>query len=224
MAAELTGRLTTSAHTTWTSLRWLESHLVFVFHTAAPSVKAWSAVGDQGEVCQAVPLSCRQWLLIETRALESGGLHRQLLADGVSCFTRMVRFELLQHSDIWIESGLLADLAKHGKMRRHSGRRPPSLAGLVRGTHGLVSAFVACCPWGCKAWLLLGALRGTNISTYSARRVLPSIADVLLSSTDRASLGTWAGSTAASLARPTPLRLAMPLRYSAVRSSSALIV
>ena len=64
-----------------------------------------------------------------------------------------------------------------------------------------------------------------NISTYSARRVLPSIADVLgLSSTDRASLGTWAGSTAASLARPTALRLAMPLRYSAVRSSSALIV
>ena len=79
--------------------------------------------------------------------------------------------------------------------------------------------WLACCPWGCRAWLLLGALRGTNISTYSARRVLPSTADVLLSSTDRASLGTWAGSTAASLARPTPLRLAMPLRYSAVRSS-----
>ena len=149
----------TSAHTTWTALRWLESHLGFVFHTATPSVKAWSAVGDQGEVCQAVPLSYQQWLLIETRALESDGLHRQLLASWLLMLYGMVRFEHLQHSKIWIESGVLTGLAQHGKTRRHGGRRPLRWQALSEGLTGSLSAFVACCLWSCRIWLLLGELQ-----------------------------------------------------------------
>ena len=216
VAAELTGWLTDiGAH--GGRPFWLESHLGFVFHTAANSVKGWSTVGDQREVCQAVPLSCPQWLLIEMRALESDDdLHWQLFGAWLLVLDGMVRSESLQHCDIWIESGVLSGFAKHGKTTRRTAL--PSLAGLVRGTHGLVSASVACCPWGwlqglatsrrtsrwmawrfearispCHPTRFLCVSRSIfmeppfwwtkditdNISTYSARRVLPSIADVL---------------------------------------------
>ena len=144
----------TSAHTAWTALRWLESHLGVVFHAAAPSVKALSAVGGLAEVRQAVPLSYRQWLLIETRALESDGLHRQLLASWLLMLYGMVRFEHLQHPDIWMESGVLtgqstgrrdgmADGAPFaGRLCQRDSRARWSLCGLLSvGLQGLATSW-----------------------------------------------------------------------------------
>ena len=65
-----------------------------------------------------------------------------------------------------------------------------------------------------------------HVTSYSARRVLPSVADMLcLSSSDRVSLGGWSASgSSLSSASSTAKRLRMPLRYSGVRAGAALVV
>ena len=159
MAAEITGRLAD-----------IGTHDVGgpSLVTAAASVKALSPVADQGEVCQAVPLSYQQRLLIKTRALESDGLHRQLLASWLLMLSGMVRSEHLQHSKIWIESGVLTCLAQHGKTRRHGGRRPLSLALSEGHTGSVVPLWLAVRGAAGPGYFLENfkedglALRGTN--------------------------------------------------------------
>ena len=72
------------------------------------------------------------------------------------------------------------------------------------------------------AW---SADRVLDISTYSARRVLPSAADILgLSPGDRAAVGGWADPLGAASASSTTLRLRMPSHYSAVRGAIGTII
>ena len=65
-----------------------------------------------------------------------------------------------------------------------------------------------------------------HVTSCSARRVLPSVADMLcLSSSDRVSLRGWSASgSSLSSASSTAKRLRMPLRYSGVRAGAALVV
>lgn len=72
------------------------------------------------------------------------------------------------------------------------------------------------------AW---SAERVLDISTYSARRVLPSAADILgLSPGDRAAVGGWADPLGSASASSTILRLRMPRHYSAVRGAMGTII
>ena len=72
------------------------------------------------------------------------------------------------------------------------------------------------------AW---SAERVLDISTYSARRVLPSAADTLgLSPGDRAAVGGWSDPLGSTSAAATILRLRMPRHYSAVRGAMGTII
>ena len=65
----------------------------------------------------------------------------------------------------------------------------------------------------------------TDCTSYMARRTLPTAADVLgLSSSDRAAVGGWAGKETAGTVVQAARRLRMPLRYSGIAATSALVV
>ena len=227
MAAELTGRLTNfSAHgVDVPSLVGVPSGLRL---PAAPSVKAWSAVGDQGEVCPTGSGSSSR--RVPWRAMVCTG---NCSLRGFSCFIFSTFGSSLEFSlaSAWrtapssvagLSEGLTGSLAPLWLAVRGAAGPGYFLENFqedgltLRGTKLTMSLnrflFVS------RSVFMDPPFCWTKVPTYSARRVLPSIADVLgLSSTDRASLGTWAGSTSPSLADGS-------LRYSAVRSSSTLII
>ena len=81
----------------------------------------------------------------------SGSLSRRVpwapaIASWLLMLCGMVRFEHLQHSDIWISLEFSLASQKTREDETVWRMAPSSVAGFVRGTHGFVSAFVVSCP------------------------------------------------------------------------------
>ena len=201
----------TAASNAFSSLRWLEDHLRFCFHTRSPTVTVWGRVARGHKEKQKEPMSPAQWARLEGYALGAAGPRRVLLAAWLVVLGGVVRFAHLQRNQLSLLPGVLASKASLGKVKVRGARSDlqplfedlvllqghQSVAGLPdltgKNLDCLVTApgSMSLSRFHFLSRLLFQEMGRTKeassaVTTYSARRVLPSVGDALcLSASDR---------------------------------------
>ena len=186
----------TAASGAFSSLRWLEDHLGLCFHTRSPTVTAW-------EACRARPRGKAKGALIscpcariESYALGAAGPRRVSLVAWLVVSGGVLRFAHLQRSQLSLMPGVLAGKASLAKVNVRGARRPLAwrvstleltgyllAAGPPAGPHGRELGLPRAGAGVDVASRLLFQEMGwteegsSALTTYSARRVLPSVAD-----------------------------------------------
>ena len=113
---------------TFAAIKWLETHMSFIFFVADPEVAHWRSSREGNEAAQVQPFTIIQWFQLERAAIQ--GRDRLILGMWLLLLLGCLRFKHVQRSTPTFYLSYVAGTAAKGKTRVRTGRgvRRPSFS------------------------------------------------------------------------------------------------